>query len=264
MNGGIKLQIKTACLQLEITEEQSKEERIELVLQEMDKARDCELIVLPELWNVNFLDYSAYHRESEKLSGRTISRLAEKAAEIDSFVHAGSIVEETEDGYYNTSVLLDNRGEVLATYRKLHLFGYQSREAELLKPGQQIVTVETPLGRLGLATCYDIRFPEFFRRMQEEGAEILLVCAAWPFPRLSHWQILNRARALENISYLVAVNCAGSFQEHRYAGHSMIIDPWGTVTAGSDYHPGTVRGKIDRDKLQHIRKVFPVLTDRRM
>ena len=258
------MQIKTACLQLEITGKQSKEERIELALQEMERARDCQLIVLPELWNVNFLDYSAYHRESEKLSGRTITRLAEKAAEIDSFVHAGSIVEEAEDGYYNTSVLLDNRGEVLATYRKLHLFGYQSREKELLKQGQDIVIAETPLGRLGLATCYDIRFPELFRRIQEKGAEILLVCAAWPFPRLSHWQILNRARALENISYLVAVNCAGDFQEHIYAGHSMIIDPWGTVTAGSDYHPGIVRGEIDRDKLQHIRKAFPVLTDRRM
>lgn len=257
------MKIKVASLQLNITAEQSKEERITLALQEIDRARDADLIVLPELWSVNFLDFASYEKESEEITGETVSRLASKAVEINSYIHAGSIIEEEGEKLYNTSILLNNEGEIISTYRKIHLFGYRSQEARILKPGQNVSTVTTPLGKIGLATCYDLRFPELFRKLLDEGAEIVLVTAAWPFPRVRHWQILNQSRALENLFYLVSANCAGSFQEQIYAGNSMVVDPWGTIISGSDYHAGIVRAQIDLEKLRHIRDDFPVLQDRK-
>ncbi|MGD9281005.1 MAG: nitrilase-related carbon-nitrogen hydrolase, partial [Desulfobacterales bacterium] len=125
-----------------------------------------------------------------------------------------------------------------------------------------IVVVDTPLGKIGMATCYDLRFPELFRRMVEQGAEIFLVCSAWPYPRLEHWLMLTRVRALENQCFLVSSNSVGLNQGIQFVGHSMITDPWGTILAGAGDTECIIKSDIDLDELKAARNQFPALSDR--
>ena len=147
-------------------------------------------------------------------------------------------------------------------YLKIHLFGYNSQETRLLTPGDAIVVADTPLGKIGLATCYDLRFPELFRKMVTQGAEIFLVCSAWPYPRLEHWLMLNRVRALENQCFLVSSNSVGLNQSIQLVGHSMIADPWGTILASAGDNEVIIKAEIDLDNLKDARDQFPALSDR--
>jgi predicted amidohydrolase len=119
------------------------------------------------------------------------------------------------------------------------------------------------LGKIGLATCYDLRFPELFRRMVEQGAEIFLVCSAWPYPRLEHWLMLNRVRALENQCFLISANSVGLNQGIQFVGHSMITDPWGTILAGAGDKEVIIKSEIDLGELEAARQQFPALADRK-
>ncbi len=253
---------KVASLQLKINDDQTKEERIDYALQQMEKARGADLMLLPEIWNIGYFSFEQYDKLSEPLTGVTISAVREKARELDCFVFSGSFVEKKEGKLYNTSVLLDDKGEMIAAYRKMHLFGYGSREVELLEPGTEIVTVKTALGTFGLSTCYDLRFPELYRRMMEKGAEVFLVTSAWPFPRLANWIALNQARAIENVCYLVSCNCSGINQGKHFLGHSMVVDPWGVIIAGSADEERIVKSEIDPASVHKTRSVFPPIQDR--
>ncbi|MGD9138652.1 MAG: nitrilase-related carbon-nitrogen hydrolase, partial [Desulfobacterales bacterium] len=164
---------------------------------------------------------------------------------------------------YNSSYLISPNGELLANYLKIHLFGYNSKETQLLTAGTSIVTIETPLGNIGLATCYDLRFPELFRRMVEQGAEIFLVCSAWPYPRLEHWIMLNRVRALENQCFLISANSVGLNMGIQFVGHSMITDPWGTILAGAGDKETIIKSELDLGELAAARQQFPALVDRK-
>lgn len=253
---------KVASLQLNINDYQTKEERIDYALQQMEKARDADLMLLPEIWNIGYFSFDQYDSLSEPLTGATISAVREKTRELSCFVFSGSFVEKKEGKLYNTSVLLDNKGEMVAVYRKMHLFGYGSREVELLEPGTETVTVKTALGIFGLSTCYDLRFPELYRRMMEKGAEVFLVTSAWPFPRLGSWIALNQARAIENVCYLVSCNCSGINQGKQFLGHSMVVDPWGVIIAGSADEERIVKSEVDPASVHKTRAVFPPIQDR--
>lgn len=256
--------IKVASIQLGINDTHTKEERIDYVLQQMEKAGDADLILLPEIWNIGYFSFDQYEKQSETLNGRTIDAVAQKAKEINSYVFAGSFVEKSGGKLYNTSVMLDYRGKIIGVYRKIHLFGYGSAEAKILTPGTEVVTLKTELGNLGLSTCYDLRFPELYRRMMEQGAEIFLVTSGWPFPRVANWVALNQVRALENICYLVSCNCAGVNRGKQFLGHSMAVDPWGVIIAGSAEEERIVRAEIDPALVSSVREVFPPLRDRKL
>ncbi|MFO7952694.1 MAG: nitrilase-related carbon-nitrogen hydrolase [Bacillota bacterium] len=251
-----------ASLQLEINDQQTKQNRIDYALAQMDLARGADLILLPEIWNTGYFNFNLYKRESEPLDGLTITAIAEKAREINAYVFAGSFVENAAGNLYNTSVLLDNNGKNIGTYRKIHLFSYGSREKEVLTPGEKAVVINTDLGALGLSTCYDLRFPELYRYMLDLGAEVFLVTAAWPFPRWANWLTLNQARALENICYLVSCNCAGLNQGVSFLGHSSVVDPRGIIKAGSNEEPGIISSTIDLKRVHQIRKSLSQLNDR--
>ncbi len=253
-----------ASLQMEINDEQSKKNRIELAEKLLTQEKEADLLLLPEIWNTGYFNFEKYEEESESLSGPSITAISEKAAEINSYVFAGSIVEEDEGDYYNTSVMLNPEGEIIATYRKLHLFGYGSAETEVLTPGEEVVTVDTELGTLGLSTCYDLRFPELYRKMLDQGAEIFLITSGWPFPRVDNWKTLNKSRAAENLSYLISCNCAGNCQGTQFLGHSMIVNPWGNTIASSAHRPTVVKAEIDLEKVEHVRNEFPSLQDRKL
>lgn len=254
--------MKVASIQLELNDSRTKEETVAYALAQMDKCKGCDLLVLPELWNVGFVNYDRYHAESEPIDGYTASAMARKAKELGAYVHGGSFVEERNGKYYNTSALFDRAGKRLGSYSKLHLFTYKSREPELLTPGSGVSVIETEFGKMGLSTCYDLRFPEFFRKMADEGVEFILVPAGWPYPRNEAWDVLNQARAMENTCYLISCNAAGTQGGVQYLGHSKIVDPWGTVVAGTSFREAIVTADIDPGLVQRVRTAFPVLKDR--
>ncbi len=252
-----------ACVQAAFSPDADKPARIEHVLSLLRHVRDVDLVVLPELWHVGYFNFDRYAAGAEPVHGPTVTALADAARELGAFVHAGSIVERGEGReLYNTSVLLTPTGRVAHTYRKLHLFGYESDESQLLTPGVEVRTVSTDLGPLAMTTCYDLRFPELYRLLTD--AEMVLVTSAWPDPRMEHWRLLTRARALDNFMYLVACNAAGECNGVRLAGHSVVVDPWGEVVAEAEAGEEILRAHIDLPKVAKIRAEFPVLDDRRI
>jgi predicted amidohydrolase len=186
----------------------------------------------------------------------------QKAAALKRHILMGSFVERTARGLFNTSLLIDPAGEIAAAYRKIHLFGYQSRERDLLTRGSEVVVTDTPWGKAGLATCYDLRFPEQFRKMVDLGAVFFLVVSAWPAVRLEPWILFNRVRALENLAFLISSNCAGADAGSPYAGHSMIVDPVGNVLAQGQDRECLVSAEIEIGRVAAVREEFSALHDR--
>ena len=158
--------------------------------------------------------------------------------------------------------LIEADGTPRAIYRKIHLFGYESEERKLLETGREIVIAQTGAGRIGMATCYDLRFPEQFRAMTDAGAEIFCVATAWPRERRSDWRTFCRARALENQCYLLACNHVGWLNGVVGAGHSMIVAPDGTILAEAGEQEELVTAEIDLRTVKRVRDTFPALHDR--
>ena len=254
--------MKIASIQLEVFEN-DKAAALDAAEQAVAANSDADLVILPEIWNVGFMSFDAYHSESEDESGPTLSLMKTLAQQHRIHLHTGSFVEKQGNKYYNSSFLLSPEGEILAKYRKIHLFGYGSRETALLSPGNEPVVVDTPLGTFGLATCFDLRCPELFRAMVDQGAGVFLVCSAWPYPRLDPWRILNRARALENQAFLISANSTGVNSGSRFVGHSMVADPYGHILAGAGDDPAVIRTEIDVKAVERARQEFPGLAGRR-
>ena len=147
-------------------------------------------------------------------------------------------------------------------YGKIHRYGFDTGEATLMGGGDDIVTVPTDFGVIGLAICYDLRFPELFRGLIDAGAELIVVPAAWPAARLSHWQLLTRTRALEEQVFLLACCAAGAHGGMRQGGHSVAVDPWGTVLGEARTAQETVTVDLDMAEVARIRSELPVLRDR--
>lgn len=255
--------IETALLQIAIRDE-SHDQRLQrglAMLRNLD--RPVQLAILPELWTVGFFSFDQYAASASPIPGPLSEQLANTARKLKIWLHAGSIVERSAEDLHNTSLLFDPDGKLRATYRKLHLFGYESEEGKLLKPGDAPQVIKTPLGALGLSTCYDLRFPELYRLMSKDGAEIFLVTSAWPYPRLEHWLVLNRARAIENLAYVVACNASGQARGKTLLGNSVVVDPWGTPIARAGGDEQVLYASLDPELLRDVRSRFPALRDRR-
>ncbi|WP_055589227.1 carbon-nitrogen family hydrolase [Peterkaempfera griseoplana] len=240
-------------------------ERVETVCEQIAACRGADLVVLPELWPTGYFHFDDYPGTAEPLDGRLRGALAEAARSAGAHLHAGSFVERDGSGrLYNTSLLFTPDGELASSYRKMHLFGHDSRESALLTAGEAVVVSPAPFGAVGLATCYDLRFPELFRSMVEQGAELIVLTAAWPLARIDHWRLLVRARAVENQALVVAANAAGVQAGVAVGGHSMVVDPRGQVLAAAGSVPQTLSVDFDPAETAAARKAFPVLSDRRL
>jgi deaminated glutathione amidase len=211
---------------------------------------------------------------AESVPGPTTARLAELARALGIHILGGSILEEIPESHkaYNTSALFGPQGEVIATYRKIHLFdveldnGLSARESDTRQFGDAVVVAETDLCPMGLTVCYDLRFPELYRAVAWKGAEIVFVPSAFTaYTGKAHWEPLLRARAIENQMYVIAPDQYGknpkSFETH---GHSMIVDPWGNILAELPDGPGTAIAEIDLDYLAKVRRELPALTHRKL
>jgi predicted amidohydrolase len=254
--------MKIACIQIQIREGEEKGKtitRAETLIEGIDKA---DLIILPEIWNIGYFSFERYVSDSETEQGETISRMRVQAGKKKAHILAGSIVERENELFYNTSFLINPEGDLIGKYRKMHLFPYQSAEKQLLTPGKDLCVIDTQFGKIGLSICYDLRFPEFFRKLVDDGAEIILTVSAWPYPRLEHWFLFNRVRAAENLAFLASANCAGKNREKEFCGHSMIVDPWGTVLAKAEDRECVVMAQIDLRQVGEVRNEFPALADR--
>ena len=222
----------------------------------------ADLVLLPELWPNGGFSYDTWEARAESLDGDVVSALRAATRDLGAVVHMGSFVERDDAGrLFNTSVLLDRDGSILTTYRKVHLFGFGEGEPKLMTAGDGPVVHD----RFGLATCYDLRFPEQFRGLLDAGAQVVLLPAAWPAKRVGHWRLLARARAIENQSYLLACNTAGTHAGVQMGGYSAVVDPWGEVLAeaGPDAEEVLVV-ELDDELVARTRASFPVLADRRL
>jgi predicted amidohydrolase len=225
----------------------------------------ADLVVLPELWPNGGFTYQAWEPTAQPLDGPLVRGLQEAAAAAGVVLHGGSFIERHQDGSLtNTAVVIDRDGALKAVYRKIHLFGFTDGEPKHLVGGEEVVVADTSVGRLGLATCYDLRFPEMFRQLTDDDAELFVVPAAWPAPRIEHWTVLARARAIENQLPLVAVNTAGEHGGVVMGGSSLVVDALGTVLAEAGTSEQVVRAEIDTAHTRDWRERFPALGDRRL
>lgn len=253
--------MRVTSIQLAI-QDRDKGANVEHALSMVDQAPKSELVLLPEIWPCGYFSFDRYEAESEPLNGPTVQAFQNKAVEKSCHILMGSLVENDNGNLYNTTLLLNPEGRIISTYRKIHLFGYQSEERRLLSPGTDIAVQETPWGMAGFSTCYDLRFPEFFRKMLDAGAKIFLIPSAWPMARLDAWRLFNRARAHENLAFLFSCNCAGNNMGTQLAGHSMLVDPWGKVMAEGSEDECIITAEVDPGLVDAARNEFHALRDR--
>ena len=236
-------------------------------------ARGANLVALPEVynWRGKRAEQAA---GAETLDGESLSLMSRLARELRIHIVAGSITERGDDSSrsYNTSVLLGPDGGRIAAYRKIHLFDVDLpgrvtvRESDSKIAGADVICAETPLGAIGLSICYDLRFPELYRRLAFAGARILMVPSAFTFPTgEAHWEPLIRARAIENQAYVIA---PAQFGPNIYGygdyGNSMIVDPWGRVLARAADQEGVVVAPIDLEYQDRVRSELPALKHARL
>jgi len=226
-----------------------------------------DLIVLPEVFNS-----SVVHKYFQPLAetvpgGKTVVFLSDLASEYKTNIVSGSFIEKCNDEKYrNTSVVFGRNGEIIGKYSKIHMFSYYgSKEGKYITSGDSSVIIKTDFGKIGLSICYDLRFPELYRVMTYGGVELIVCPAAWPYPRLDHWLTLNKARAVENLVFMVSVNQCGKCGFGRTnLGHSMVINPWGEIIASAGSDEGVMMAEIDLDMVKKIREEFSALNDRKL
>ncbi|WOH19247.1 carbon-nitrogen family hydrolase [Paenarthrobacter sp. GOM3] len=255
--------MKIALVQVASPDSETREDRIDRVEAILRGIKGAELIVLPELWSAGYFHFDEYQALAETLTGPTVSMCARVAADLGVHLHLGSIIEAHQDGRLsNTSILLGPDGSVVHTYRKVHVFGYKSKEASLLTAGSSLPVVQLPFGAVAGITCYDLRFPGLWMELSTRGAEIVIVPAAWPAARREHWRLLTTARAVEHQIFVIACNAAGSQEGAELGGHSRAVDPAGKVIAEADSGEAVLMVDIDPQQVNAVRAEFPVIGDR--
>jgi predicted amidohydrolase len=228
-------------------------------------------VSLPETWSY-LGPGKGSHAAAERVPGDLTRILADKARERSIYLHAGSILEKVSehDKLYNTTVVFDPSGDIVARYRKMHLFdvdiaGQKAfRESDEIEPGEEIVTFDLDGIRVGLAICYDVRFPELFRILALSGAEIIMLPAAFTLMTgKDHWEPLIRARAIENTVFMIAAAQVGSHPPGRMCfGRSMVVDPWGVVLAQAGDIPTVITATLELDEISRVRRQIPSLKNR--
>ncbi|MEU1706262.1 carbon-nitrogen family hydrolase [Streptomyces sp. NPDC005706] len=263
--------MRASLIQIAVDEGESVASRRRRTAALIREQAGADLVVLPELWTTGAFAYEEFGAEAEPLEGPTYEVMAKAASDAGVWLHAGSIPERapSEDGsaagdgpLYNTSLVFSPSGELAAAYRKIHRFGFDKGEAVLMSAGREVVTVRLPGTVLGVATCYDLRFPELFRSLVDAGAETLVVPAGWPERRRAHWTLLARARAVENQAFVLACGTAGTHAGVPQAGHSIVVDPWGEVLAEAGAGEEVLTVEFDPGKVAATREQFPALKDR--
>jgi predicted amidohydrolase len=265
----------TAAVQLNSTPDLEHNLRRARALIEEAAGRGARLVALPE--HFAYLGPEDRHPPSaQPLNGPLMATFDDLAKRLEIFLLLGSFPEVAPPGeqLYNTSVLLGPEGQILAAYRKMHLFdvdlpgGPIYQESQFIQPGSEVVAAPLPGTPFtaGLAICYDLRFPELFRALVARGADLLLLPAAFTLATgRDHWEVLVRARAIENQAYVVAPAQYGQHApDRRSYGRSLIVDPWGLILAQAPDGEGIIYARLDHDRLTKMRRELPCLHHRRL
>jgi nitrilase len=238
--------------------------------------KDVKLLVLPENFAYMSMNESDRFRAAENFGhGQIQDFLAQISTQYNLWIIAGTIPIKTSaiDKIHAACLVYNAQGQVVGRYDKIHLFDAEVadnkknyRESVSTQAGHQPVVVETPFGKIGIAICYDLRFPELFRIMSHQGAQLFAVPAAFTKPTgQAHWKTLLQARAIENLCYVLASGQCGKHENGRETyGHSMIVNPWGEILAEEKNNIGLVIAEIDLEAQKQLRETFPVLTHRRL
>ena len=264
-------EITIALCQMQVVD--NKEKNIKKAIEMIEKAvaNNADFIVLPEMFNCpyeneKFVEYC--ENENDSL---TLKKISEMAKTNNVYILSGSISEIKNKNIYNTSYLFDKNGEIIAKHQKMHLFDIDVKdkiyfkESDTLTAGNDITVAETDFGKIGIGICYDIRFPELARLMVNEGAELLFYPGAFNLTTgPAHWELLFRARALDNQVYCIGVAPAlDNDANYNSYGHSIITNPWGEVVVEGDYEEELLISKIDLDEIKRIREELPLIKNKR-
>lgn len=254
-------------LQLTSPDKESIAARLDRAKQLLSEQAGADLVVLPELWATGFFNFERYASDAAEWGSALTKLGATAATELNSFVHLGSIVEKDSAGQLRNSALLFNRaGQLVKRYSKVHPFGYDSGERDLVAGGSAlpVTALDDARGtRVGSAICYDLRFAGLWDELRRRGAEIIVLPAAWPASRGEAREVLVRARAIEQQAFVVAATCAGAHGGVEMSGQSMIVGPDGSVIAHAEGNTEqVVRAIIDPEQAEQLRQEFPVYADR--
>ncbi|MCP3924773.1 MAG: carbon-nitrogen family hydrolase [Desulfobacterales bacterium] len=248
--------LKTAVFQFD-TKTGMIDENLAYVIERIPPL-NADLVVLPEMWSCGF-DYSNLKSHAEK-TPYVLDELS-KVAIKENVMIAGSYPEMRDGDIYNTAYLIDKDGEIKGTYSKVHLFSHAS-EDKYFKAGDKAVVVDTSIGKIGFLICYDLRFPEFFRTLALDGAEIVIVMGQWPKVRIDHWNKLLAARAIENQLFVLAANRIGTENLIEYGGCSKILSPVGkTLSYGYSFET-IVEFELDFEEMTLFREKIPCFEER--
>lgn len=253
---------KIACIQMDIAFGDVQKNFV-VAKEKIEQAArlGAEIILLPELWTTGY-DLSRLDDIADSNAEKSIEFLAECAREHKVTILGGSVANRKEDGVYNTFLAIDSSGTVIKQYDKLHLFQLMD-EHKFLQPGKSNGHFQIHGISCAAFICYDIRFPEWIRKHTADGAEVLFVCAEWPLPRLEHWRALLISRAIENQAFVIACNRSGQDPNNVFAGHSLVIDPWGKVIVEAGEGEELLLADISIGDTAAIRKQIPVFQDRK-
>ena len=260
-----------AAIQMDSQEDKKENLKAAAALIDEAAARNAKLIALPEMWNY-FGREKGEFENAEPIGGETTLFLQARAKRHGVWLHGGSICEcaEGKERVYNTSLLISPKGDIAAVYRKMHLFdvevasGPSYKESNAVIPGSDIAVAETELGCMGLSICYDIRFPELYRIVTLQGAQVIFAPAGFTlFTGRDHWEPILRTRAIECGTYVIAPNQIGKKTTFQTQGKTMIVDPWGNVIAKASDYPGVITAEIDLNYIATVRAQVPSLANRR-
>lgn len=263
--------MKIAVIQIKVKEEKRRNlEQAERMIREA-AGQGAKLVALPEMFNCPY--NSSYFPTYAEAAGRgeTSTLLSGLSRELQLWIVGGSIPEREGVAIYNTSLVFNSSGEMVAKHRKMHLYdvelanGFTFKESEVLSPGNSLTHFETPWGKMGVLICYDIRFPEPARLLALEGVKVLVLPAAFNMTTgPAHWEPQMKIRALDNQFYVVAASPARDIGASYHAyGHSMIVSPWGEVLVEAGHEEEIIYSEIDLQHTEKIRKEFPLLKHRR-
>lgn len=262
------MKISLGQMDVVLGEPQTNLETVRLMAAEAAR-RGSQVLVLPELWSTGY-DLENAGNYATGLGEGIFAEVAEMAVHHGlyilgsclSLLSGDSAGEHNGAGFGNTAALFSPRGKIVGAYSKIHLFRLMQEE-QYLTAGNSLALLDSDWGKLGLAICYDLRFPELFRAYALGGARLVFLPSEWPHPRLAHWQTLLRARAIENQLYVVACNRVGRSKGTDFFGHSCIVDPWGQTIIEAGEEAMLVTCEIDLARVEEVRRKIPVFEDRR-
>lgn len=233
---------------------QENQKKAEHFLREA-KAQGAEIALLPELWNCGFQLEDLLDLAENLKNGPSVRLLQQLAAELELFIFGGSIAEAKEDKYYNTALAINEKGVLVEKYRKTHLFQLGLQEHNHFTPGHKWNFVDLPQIKVGMAICYDLRFPEFVRNLALRGARLLTFPAQWPEVRIKDMDVLMRARAIENQAFLMSANAVGDINGMYHSGHSLIVSPFGDVLADAGETEGIAVADLDLELIEKSSRI---------